>query len=95
MDKRIVYLTLLSLQVADLAITIIALQNPLNRELNPIPFSILIPVKVILYPIVFTVVMYSKEVEEKIGEPKRNFAIYLVLLFCSAVLANNLILWAR
>jgi len=95
MDKRIVYLTLLSLQVADLAITWIALMNPFNRELNPIPFSILIPVKVILYPIVFTAVMYSKEVEEKIGERAKNFAIYIVLLFCSAVLANNLILWAR
>jgi len=95
MNKIIVYLTLLSLQVADLAITIVALQNPLNHELNPIPFSILIPVKIIIYPIVFTLIMFSSSVEKNISECSRNFTIYTVFLFYSLVLINNLILWAR
>ncbi len=94
-DKKFFWLLMTALQVADVGITMFVLAlSPTNHELNPIPLDILFPIKILIFPTVYTLLVFSKPAMKLFkGESNRNLGIYLAVLFCSAVLLNNLIEW--
>jgi hypothetical protein len=91
MKQRNFFLIFIALNLADLILTFVRLQNPLYHELNPIPFSLLLPLKLFVMPLFITRVLYSEKTAALYGDPKlRDININVILLMYVLIILNNI-----
>jgi hypothetical protein len=78
----------LTLNVADIFITVMALKNPAIAELNAIPFMVLFPLKIVM-PFFMGAYLYSEAIHTLRAEHYRDITVWFIIMMYVAILINN------